>query len=322
MKQNGTKEEKIGLRASVIHMISGASARLSAAIMLAPIDLVKTRLQFRTIEGTSTKGIIDACKNVIQKEGIKGFARGLGPRLVYIVPSAAISFLCYERIISVLKNPELYGGYNSAIVPFVTVTFARLAGSLLRTPFDVVKQRLQIYGSISDKSPQSRMYRNTYQAIIHIWKTERWRGLFNSVQSSVLRDTPYAAIYFSSYEFFKWTQSKVVKSPAPFQFGSKKEKLGPINHMFAGSLAGIVATTATIPFDVIKTRLQTQAIFGEQKYKGVIHAAKTIWREEGYRGLSRGLSARILYITPAAGIIFSSYEQFKKIFDYLLPEME
>lgn len=48
-----------------------------------------------------------------------------------------------------------------------------------------------------------------------------------------------------------------------------------------------MATALTIPFDVIKTRLQTQAILGEQKYRGVVHTAATIIREEGYRGLTR-----------------------------------
>lgn len=38
----------------------------------------------------SYKGIADAFVSIGKEEGIKGFSRGLGPRLSYIVPAAAV----------------------------------------------------------------------------------------------------------------------------------------------------------------------------------------------------------------------------------------
>ncbi|PRP84811.1 hypothetical protein PROFUN_07465 [Planoprotostelium fungivorum] len=316
------KEDAIGLRLSVIHMMAGATARLTTAILLSPADLIKTRLQ-ATRQNPTSYGIVTVFKDVIRKEGPKGFIRGLGPRLIYIVPSAAISFFCYERITSVIKDPAAFGGYNSAIAPVVGVTIARLTGSALRTPFDVVRQRLQMYGSAEKGDLKAKNYDNTYHAIRHILKTESWRGLFVSVQSAIIRDASYACLYFTSYEVMKWTQRRClglqreneVKTPGKRTID---DGLKPINHALAGSVAGIIATTLTIPFDVVKTRLQTQAMLGEQGYKGVFHTAEMIKRQEGWRGLTRGLGARLIYIIPAAAIVFTSYEQYKRLLDNIL----
>lgn len=40
----------------------------------------------------SYRGITDALVSIGRDEGIKGFTRGLGPRLSYIVPAAAVRY--------------------------------------------------------------------------------------------------------------------------------------------------------------------------------------------------------------------------------------
>ncbi len=37
-------------------------------------------------------------------------------------------------------------------------------------------------------------------------------------------------------------------------------------------------------------------------------------QEEGARGMTRGLAARLLYLTPATAITFGAYEKFKECF--------
>ena len=82
----------------------------------------------------------------------------------------------------------------------------------------------------------------------------------------------------------------------------------------------MVSTTLTIPIDVVKTRLQTQALMPQEeaRYRGVWHALREIGRTEGVRGLTKGLGARVLYLTPASAIMFASYEQYKKLMEHLI----
>ena len=43
----------------------------------------------------------------------------------------------------------------------------------------------------------------------------------------------------------------------------------------------------------------------------MIQAAGAIWREEGYRGFSRGMMARMLIHAPSVAICWTTYEMMK-----------
>ncbi|KAM6160054.1 solute carrier family 25 member 45 isoform 4-T4 [Erethizon dorsatum] len=68
------------------------------------------------------------------------------------------------------------------------------------------------------------------------------------------------------------------------------------------------------PFDLIKVRLQNQTESRGQpgspppRYRGPVHCAATILREEGPRGLFRGSGALMLRDTPTLGLYFITYE--------------
>lgn len=73
--------------------------------------------------------------------------------------------------------------------------------------------------------------------------------MFNFAHAAVARDAPFALIYFSTYEIMKDIQKKFL----PSHFNDKTHKLGIINHLLGGAVAGAVASTMTHPIDVIKT---------------------------------------------------------------------
>ena len=82
------------------HIAAGGIAGAVAAAVTTPLDVAKTILQTR---GTSTEadirnvgGMVDAFKVIWTRDGIKGFARGLTPRVLTIMPSSALCWLSYE----------------------------------------------------------------------------------------------------------------------------------------------------------------------------------------------------------------------------------
>ncbi|KAK2463710.1 hypothetical protein APHAL10511_004461 [Amanita phalloides] len=82
------------------HIVSGAVAGAVAAAVTTPLDVAKTILQTR---GTSSEldirnvgGMTDAFRVIWKRDGLKGFGRGLTPRVLSIMPSTALCWLSYE----------------------------------------------------------------------------------------------------------------------------------------------------------------------------------------------------------------------------------
>ncbi|PSS06552.1 hypothetical protein PHLCEN_2v3610 [Hermanssonia centrifuga] len=85
--------------------------------------------------------------------------------------------------------------------------------------------------------------------------------------------------------------------------------------MIAGAGGGLIASIATCPLDVVKTKLQAQqAISGHKSYEGVVATVKTILRHDGIRGMYRGLGPTILGYLPTWAIYFAVYDGIKNRF--------
>jgi len=89
-------------------------------------------------------------------------------------------------------------------------------------------------------------------------------NLYKGIGVTFLRDIPYSAIFFPTYDFFKRTFSR-----------------GPdvslLACLAAGFFATIPAAGLTTPADVIKTRIQAK----DSNYTTIRNTAKRIYKEEG-----------------------------------------
>ncbi|KAK0218068.1 mitochondrial carrier domain-containing protein [Armillaria fumosa] len=90
------------------HITAGAIAGAVAAAVTTPLDVAKTILQTR---GTShdaeirgVKGMADALRVIWTRDGIKGFGRGLTPRVLTTVPSTALCWLSYEFFKAAIRS--------------------------------------------------------------------------------------------------------------------------------------------------------------------------------------------------------------------------
>ncbi len=94
----------------------------------------------------------------------------------------------------------------------------------------------------------------------------------------------------------------------------------------AGAMGGFVSGIVTCPLDVIKTKLQAQGGFAASQmpgqpggagnphhvYRGLVGTASVIWREEGLRGMYRGLGPIILGYLPTWAVWFTVYNKSKR----------
>lgn len=74
----------------------------------------------------------------------------------------------------------------------------------------------------------------------------------------------------------------------------------------SGAAAGVAATVASYPFDMLRTTLAAQ---GEPRvYRGAVDAARAVVRARGVPGLYAGLGATLVEIVPYAALQFGLYD--------------
>jgi solute carrier family 25 folate transporter 32 len=92
---------------------------------------------------------------------------------------------------------------------------------------------------------------------------------------------------------------------------------------FCGASAGVASGIVTCPLDVIKTKLQAQGGFLRRRgpkadttllYRGMVGTGKMIWREEGLRGLYRGLGPMLLGYLPTWAVYLTVYDKSRDFF--------
>jgi len=79
--------------------LGGISGALAAVIMT-PIDVVKTRLMTQTASSglPQYSGVINTLKQILREEGGMALFKGVIPRVVFLAPLAGITFSVYEAV--------------------------------------------------------------------------------------------------------------------------------------------------------------------------------------------------------------------------------
>jgi len=279
----------------------GAIAGAFGATVVYPIDLVKTRMQnqrSKVVGEMLYKNSLDCAKKVIRNEGVRGLYSGLGPQLIGVAPEKAIK----------LTVNDLVRGKASDENGNITLGWEMLAGGtagacqvVFTNPLEIVKIRLQVQGEVA-KNVEGVPKRSAAWIV----KNLGLLGLYKGASACLLRDVPFSAIYFPAYAHLKkdWFGESATKS------------LGIAQLLTAGAIAGMPAAYFTTPCDVIKTRLQVEAKKGQTNYRGLVHCANTVWKEEGFRAFFKGGPARVLRSSPQFGCTLAAYEMLKNVLPF------
>lgn len=92
---------------------------------------------------------------------------------------------------------------------------------------------------------------------------------------------------------------------------------------FCGAMGGMASGIVTCPLDVIKTRLQAQGSFrratsqgraSSTLYHGMLNTAGIIWKEDGVRGMYRGLGPMLLGYLPTWAVYMAVYDSSREFY--------
>lgn len=76
-----------------------------------------------------------------------------------------------------------------------------------------------------------------------------------------------------------------------------------------GFVSGLLGSVINIPFDVAKSRIQgPQPQAGVIKYRSTFPTIVTVYKEEGFAALYKGLTPKVMRLAPGGAIMMIVYE--------------
>ncbi|KAG5677604.1 hypothetical protein PVAND_007348 [Polypedilum vanderplanki] len=317
---------------------SSVTGALITSLFMTPLDVIKTRLQVQQKLLLSNKcylycnglmdhlcpcgpvnlpvqkfnGTADAFVKIIKTEGVPSLWSGLSPTLVLAIPTTVLYFVSYEQMRVRLKDFHMKtikantDTYKMPMwIPLLAGSSARILAVTVVNPLELIRTKMQ---------SEKMSYKEVGTAFTGMLRQHGIRGLFKGLPPTIMRDTPFSAIYWTSYESFK--KFKNITNPDIFEA------------FVGGALAGSLAAFLTCPFDVIKTHQQIE--FGEKflyytngnkngngqkkSMTSMKERLNNIWKTSGFRGLFAGLTPRLFKVAPACAIMISTYEYGKTFF--------
>ncbi|XP_038636739.1 mitochondrial 2-oxodicarboxylate carrier isoform X1 [Scyliorhinus canicula] len=280
------------LREASHQTVAGGSAGLVEICLMHPLDVVKTRFQIQRGKGdaTSYKSLGHCFRTIFRQEGILGFYKGILPPILAETPKRAVKFLTFEQYKKILSFASL----PSAVIFTVAGLGSGLTEAVVVNPFEVVKVSLQAQRNSFSEQPSTFAYARG------IIRSQGFglRGLNKGLTATLGRHGVFNMIYFGFY--FN------VKSIIPVNEDPTMEFLRKFG---IGLLSGTIASCVNIPFDVAKSRIQgPQPQPGVIKYRTCFSTIKTIYREEGFFALYKGLVPKIMRLGPGGAVMLLVYE--------------
>ncbi|KAF2127359.1 mitochondrial carrier [Dothidotthia symphoricarpi CBS 119687] len=343
-----------------VNALCGATAGVASGIVTCPLDVIKTRLQAqgsfrpRTYTGPTRavyKGLTGTAQVIWTQDGVRGLYRGLGPMLLGYIPTWAVYMSTYESTRDYLSTKMAAPTENKWLARTLASVAAGGCSTLVTNPIWVVKTRLmaQVSARAAEESRPPWHYKNTFDAF-HKMYTKEGIGSFYSGLAPALLGLTHVAIQFPLYEFLKmkFTGLEMGKADAT------SEDVHWPGIMAATFISKIVATSATYPHEVLRTRLQTQqrelptnshdhvsfrggrhgighqtrppgtsssdGMVNMPRYRGVVKTFTVILREEGWRAFYNGMGTNMVRAVPAAITTMMTFESLKLVHQRLKNE--
>ncbi|KAG6547017.1 hypothetical protein Mapa_011634 [Marchantia paleacea] len=187
----------------------------------------------------------------------------------------------------------LAGGVAGAVSKTCTAPLARLT----------ILFQVQGMNANGEKLSRPRILKEASRIV----REEGFRAFWKGNGVTIVHRLPYSSVNFFAYEKYKM----YLRSMLGIEGKQESLGVGMGTRLVAGGAAGITAASLTYPLDLVRTRLAAQT--NSMYYTGISHALTTIYKEEGVRGLYKGLGPTLMGVGPNIAINFCVYETLKSL---------
>lgn len=280
-------------------LIAGVGSGALSSVICAPLDLIRTRLQVRGDLNMPSSTLRQAFTEIMEKEGWRGYFRGLGASLMTVPAFWGVYFPLYDDMKRrwVVSQPDT----PQSLVHCGSAVFAGGVSDFICNPLFVVRTRLQTEAlhNMADGSTQrgssgllgtaKSLYREGGVLIF-------WRGM-----TANLMGLSHVAVQFPVYEYLKTT---LVKQR---QLRNKSDETEPnaIELFIASGLSKMTASLLTYPHEVIRSRMMdARGAAGTT----LMRTAGRVYAQDGVLGFYSGLPVAMIRVIPNCCITFMTYE--------------
>ncbi|SMQ55434.1 unnamed protein product [Zymoseptoria tritici ST99CH_3D7] len=284
-------------------LFSGAVGGVAQVLIGQPFDIVKVRLQTTT----QYTGALDCARRILANEGASAFYKGTLTPLIGIGACVSVQFgaFNYAKRFLEARNASTSSSLTTSPVPsplsytqyYTAGAFAGLANTALSSPIEHVRIRLQ-----TQPHGAGKLYSGPLDCIAKLSRSPSIaRGLYRGTPVTLLREAQAYGFWFLTFEYLMNTdvaRNRIQRKDIP----TWKVAL-------YGGLAGEMLWISSYPFDVVKSKMQTDGLgVGERKYKSARDCVGKVFRSEGLGGFWRGVGPTLLRAMPVSAGTFAVVE--------------
>jgi len=189
--------------------IAGGIAACGAVTATHPFETVKIRLQLqgelqsKEVAVKKYRGVLHGVSVIIKNEGLKGIYRGLGCAYIYQILLNGCRLGFYEPLRATLTSAIFHDPKVQSLgINVFSGATSGILGAMAGSPFFLVKTRLQSYSPFLPVGTQ-HIYRNAFDGLSQIYRTEGVKGLYRGMGASMVRTGAGSSVQLPTYFFAK-----------------------------------------------------------------------------------------------------------------------
>ena len=277
-------------------VLAGTFGGIAQVLVGQPLDILKVRLQ-TSPPGTYT-GMVDCATRIVRNEGPLAFYKGTLTPLLGVGACVSIQFGVVEALKRHFSESNLSSGRAADLSYgqfYLAGGIAGLANSFVAGPVEHIRIRLQT-------QPTPPLYRGPIDCIKQVTaQSGLLHGVYRGQFPTFAREFHGLGMYFLTYEAlvqYKLSKDRITRDELPGTYA-----------MFAGAMAGYGLWLTAYPADIIKSKLQTDALNpSARQYKGTIDCIRQTFKADGVKGFFRGLLPTLVRSPFANAATFVAFE--------------
>lgn len=256
-------------------VLVGAASSSFAGLFTNPIDVVKTEMQV----ASTTLGLLGTLRSRVARLGVVSLWWGVPAMFIRSLFYAGIRLGTYEPIKHTLATPDRPSVWSKVLAGVLSGSL----GAAAANPVEVIKTRLQ-----------AGQFSSTAVAFVTVARQEGATAFGAGLVPHVLRGAAVTASQIGCYDEVKQQlrRSTTLREGLPLRFA-------------AAMVAGVVTTTVSSPFDVLKSRAMTTG-------RSVPAVAAELLAASGPHGFFKGWTPQYLRLGPHTVIVFVVYDELRR----------